>query len=114
MEPGKGQFKDGGRGDFSYVYVSKFSPAKDEGESDLVTIGPCCNTDYRQGPEKFIEPGAENIENSSMVIWYVAQMRNDDRKGNEYCWAENVLEDGVWRTKAYPCFAGPMFVPVKN
>ncbi len=114
MEPGKGQFKDGGRGDFSYVYVSKFSPAKDEGESDLVTIGPCCNTDYRQGPEKFIEPGAENIENSSMVIWYVAQMRNDDRKGNEYCWAESVLNtNGVYETRVYPCFCGPMFIPVK-
>ncbi len=23
MEPGKGQFKDGGRGDFNYVYVTK-------------------------------------------------------------------------------------------
>lgn len=114
MEPGRGQFKDGGRGDFSYVYVSKFNPAKDEGESDLVTIGPCCNTDYHQGPEKFIEPLAENIENSSLVIWYVAQMRNDDRKGNEYCWAESVLNgSGLYETKVYPCFCGPMFIPVK-
>lgn len=113
IEPGKGQFKDGGRGDFSYVYVTKHTTGKDEGENDLVTIGPCCNTDYHQGPEKFIEPGPEDIQNSSLVVWYVAQLKNDDRKGNEYCWAENILENGVWVTKTYPCFAGPMFIPAK-
>jgi hypothetical protein len=114
MEPGRGQFKDGGRGDFSYVFVTKHTDGRDEGENDLVTIGPCCNTDYHQGPEKFIEPQPEEITNSSLVVWYVAQMRNDDRKGNEYCWAENVLEKGVWKTKAYPCFCGPMFIPEKS
>jgi hypothetical protein len=112
MEPGRGQFKDRGRGDFNYVYVTRQVNGRDEGENDLVTIGPCCNTDYHQGPEKFIEPQPEDIENSSLVIWYVAQMRNDDRKGNEYCWAENVLENGIWNTKVYPCFCGPMFIPV--
>jgi len=114
MEPGRGQFKDGGRGDFNYVYVTKHVKGRDEGENDLVTIGPCCNTDYRQGPEKFIEPQPEDIQNSSLVVWYVAQMRNDDRKGNEYCWAENVLENGIWNTKVYPCFCGPMFVPASK
>jgi hypothetical protein len=113
IEPGQGQFKDGGRGDFSYLYVTKNNPGREEGENDLPTIGPCCNTDYHQGPEKFIEPNPEKIQNSSLVVWYVAQLRNDDRKGNEYCWAENVLENGIWKTKVYPCFAGPMFVPVK-
>jgi hypothetical protein len=113
IEPGQGQFRDGGRGDFSFLYVTKNIPGREEGENDLPTIGPCCNTDYHQGPEKFIEPNPENIQHSSLVIWYVAQLRNDDRKGNEYCWAENVLENGVWKTKVYPCFAGPMFVPVK-
>lgn len=113
MEPGRGQFNDGGRGDFSYVYVTKNIPGREEGENDLPTIGPCCNTDYHQGPEKFIEPQPDNISNSPLVVWYVAQMRNDDTKGNEYCWAENILENGVWSTKVYPCFAGPMFVPVK-
>ncbi len=112
MEPGKGQFGDGGRGDFSFVYVTKNAADKNEGESDLPTIGPCCNTDYRQGPEKFIEPSPENISNSELVVWYVAQLRNDDRKGNEYCWAESVLEKGIYKTKAYPCFCGPMFTPI--
>ncbi|MEQ1675521.1 MAG: hypothetical protein ABL876_02395 [Chitinophagaceae bacterium] len=113
MEPGRGQFKDGGRGDFSFVYVTKNIPGREEGENDLPTIGPCCNNDYHQGPEKFIEPQPDDITNAPLVVWYVAQLKNDDRKGNEYCWAENVLENGVWKTKVYPCFAGPLFVPVK-
>jgi len=114
IEPGKGQFKDGGKGDFSFMYVTKHSNVKDEGESDLLTIGPCCNTDYHQGPEKFIEPEPENIQNTSLVLWYVAQLKNNDQKGNEYCWAESVLQDGVYITKVYPCFAGPMFIPIKK
>jgi hypothetical protein len=112
MMPGNAQFKDGGRGDNAYVYVTKLHPDKDEGETDLVTIGPCCNTDYKQGPEKFIEPAAENIAGSRLVVWYVAQLKNDDTGGSEYCWAESYLEKGVYKTKAYPCFSGPMFVPV--
>jgi hypothetical protein len=114
IEPGKGQFGDGGRGDFSFLYVTKNAAGKDEGESDLPTIGPCCNTDYHQGPEKFIEPNAENITNSGLVVWYVAQLRNNDAKGQEYCWAESVVENGVYKTKTYPCFCGPMFIPVKK
>lgn len=113
IEPGKGQFKDGGRGDFSYLYVTKNAEDKNEGENDLPTIGPCCNTDYHQGPEKFIEPNPENISNSSLVVWYVAQLKNDDTKGREYCWAESVLENGIYKTKVYPCFCGPLFVPIK-
>ena len=114
IEPGRGQFKDGGRGDNAYVYVTKLHADKDEGETDLVTIGPCCNTDYKQGPEKFIEPNAENIQNTQIVVWYVAQMKNDDTKGREYCWAERYLENGVYKTHTYPCFSGPMFIPIKN
>ena len=114
IEPGRGQFKDGGRGDNAYVYVTKLHADKDEGETDMVTIGPCCNTDYKQGPEKFIEPNAENIQNTQIVVWYVAQMKNDDTKGREYCWAERYLENGVYKTHTYPCFSGPVFIPIKN
>lgn len=114
MEPGNGQFKDGGRGDNAYVYVTRLHTDKDEGETDLVTIGPCCNTDYKQGPEKFIEPNAENIQNTQLVLWYVAQLKNDDTKGREYCWAESYLENGIYKTRTYPCFSGPMFVPVNK
>ena len=112
IEPGKGQFADGGRGDNAYVYTTINKPA-DEGESDMVTIGPCCNTDYHQGPEKFIEPVPEDIHNKKLVVWYVAQLKNDNTKGSEYCWAESVLENGVYVTKTYPGFCGPMFIPVK-
>ncbi len=114
MQPGNGQFGDAGRGDNAYVYITQNKPAVDEGESDLVTIGPCCNTDYQQGPEKFIEPSPDNIQNKKLVVWYVAQLKNDDSMGREYCWAESVLENGVYVTKGYPCFAGPMFIPIKK
>lgn len=36
IEPGNGQFNDGGKGDFSFLYVTKNTAGKDEGESDLV------------------------------------------------------------------------------
>ena len=113
VEPGNGHFNDGGRGDNAYLYVTKLHSDIDEGETDLITIGPCCNTDYHQGPEKFIEPQPENIENTQLVVWYVAQMKNDDTKGKEYCWAERYLENGVYKTHTYPCFSGPMFWPFK-
>lgn len=113
LEANRGQFNDKGRGDNAFVYVTKNAPDRDEGESDLVTIGPCCNTDYRQGPEKFIEPAPESIENSSLVVWYVAQLKNDDEKGKEYCWAESVIENGVYKVIEHPCYSGAMFVPIK-
>lgn len=115
LEPSRGQFNDGGRGDNAYVYVTRWHADKDEGDADLVTIGPCCNTDYHQGPEKFIEPSPENIASSRVVIWYVPQMKNDNTKGREYCWAESFIgKTGTKETKVYPCFAGPLFVPVKK
>ncbi len=114
IEPGKGQFNDSGRGDNAYLYITKNHLDKNEGETDLVTIGPCCNSDYRQGPEKFIEPNPEQIVNTDLVLWYVPQMKNDDTPGSKYCWAETYYEGGVYKIKSYPCFAGPMFVPFKK
>ena len=113
LEANRGQFNDNGRGDNAFVYVTKNAPERDEGESDLVTIGACCNTDYRQGPEKFIEPAPEPIENSPLVVWYVAQLKNDNEKGKEYCWAESVIENGVYKVIEHPCYSGAMFVPLK-
>lgn len=113
IEPGRGQFNDGGRGDNAFTYITKMKRDLDEGESDLVTIGPCCNTDYHQGPEKFIEPSPDNIENSKLVFWYVPQLKNDDRTGKEYCWANAFIKDGMFSTTIFPCWAGPMFVPIK-
>lgn len=113
IEPGKGQFNDGGKGDNAYLYLTKNHLNKNEGETDLVTIGPCCNTNHEQGPEKFINAVPESTVNTDLVLWYVPQMKNDDRPGSKYCWAETYYENGVYKIKAYPCFAGPMFVPQK-
>jgi hypothetical protein len=112
LEPGRGQFGDGGRGDNAFIYVTRRHDDRDEGDSDMTTIGPCCNIDYHQGPEKFIEPAAEPLAGAPLVLWYVPQLKNDDRPGNGYCWAESVLEDGIYRVKQYPCYAGPMLRPV--
>lgn len=109
LEPGRGQFKDGGRGDNAFVYVTQLHIDKDEGETDMVTIGPCCNVDYQQGPEKFIN--GETVIEKGIVLWYVPQLKNDDAPGRQYCWAESILENGVYKTKAYPCMSGPLFVP---
>jgi hypothetical protein len=112
VEPNRGQFNDGSRGDFAWTYVTRNDAGRDEGESDLITVGPCCNTDHRQGPEKFIEPSAEPIKDTALVLWYVSQMKNDDRPGSKYCWADSVLVDGVFAAQEYPCYTGPMFVPI--
>ncbi len=112
IEPSRGQFNDKGRGDNAYFYTTVNHPEKPEGESDLVTIGPCCNNDYRQGPEKFIEN--EPAVDKTLVLWYVPQLKNDDTKGNEYCWAESYLKNGVWKSRPMPCWAGPMFIPIKK
>ncbi|HMS41037.1 MAG TPA: hypothetical protein PKE69_12480 [Pyrinomonadaceae bacterium] len=113
VEANRGQFGDKGRGDNAFVYVTKSFPDRDEGESDLVTIASCCNTDYKQGPEKFIEPQPEPINNSPLVVWYVPQLKNDSEKGKEYCWAESVVENGIYKVKEYPCYSGAMFVPIR-
>jgi hypothetical protein len=113
LQPAQGKFNDGGRGDNAFIYTTLNIPNRDEGDADLPTIGPCCNTDYKQGPEKFIEPNPENIQGKQLVVWYVAQLKNDDTKGREYCWAESFLENGIYKTKSYPCFAGPKFIPIK-
>lgn len=114
LEPGRGQFGDGGRGDNAYVYVTRFHADLDEGESDLNTIGPCCNNDFKQGPDKFIDASPENISNTQLVVWYVAQMKNDDTPGRQYCWVESYLDKGIYKTHVYPCFSGPMFVPINK
>ncbi|MEX1018598.1 MAG: hypothetical protein WDZ49_03010 [Litorilinea sp.] len=107
--PGTGQFGDGGRGDHAYVYVTRYTQG--EGDMNLVTIGPCCNTDHLQGPEKFINEPPEPIRGENIVLWYVAQMENDSVPGSEYCWADVVVEEGVFVPRVWPCMAGPLFVP---
>jgi hypothetical protein len=111
ITPSKGQFGDGGRGDSPYVYVTRDAADRDEGKSDLPTLGPCCNTNHEQGPEKFINNPPESIANSKMVLWYVPVLKNDNREGKEYCWANSVIEKGLIEPKLFPCFSGPMLTP---
>ncbi|MEZ4832000.1 MAG: hypothetical protein R2873_08355 [Caldilineaceae bacterium] len=110
IEPGRAQFGDGGRGDNAFTYVTVHHP--EEGDADMPTLGTCCNSDYHQGPIAFVEPQPEALAGHDLVLWYVPQQENDERPGLEYCWADFVLEDGVYAPKAWPCAAGPMFVPM--
>jgi hypothetical protein len=102
-------------GDNAYLYVTRHPTGRDEGASDMPPIGTCCNNDHRQGPQRFLEPKEPiNPRNASpLVLWYVAQMVNDARAGHEYCWADFVIEGGVYVPKAYPCYSGPIlqYVP---
>lgn len=111
LEPGRGQFKDGGRGDHAFSYVSVRKP--EEGEQDTVSLGSCCNSDYRQGPEQFIEP-AESLQDKDLVLWYVPQIKNDGNPGNEYCWADTQVKHGIQAIEVWPCWSGPMFIPIKE
>lgn len=112
VAPGLGQFGDGGRGDNPYTYVTRRHVDRNEGDVDLITIGSCCETHHAQGPEKFIDTPPEPIVDTQLVLWYVAQMKNDDQPGQQYCWAETVVENGIYTPKIYPCAAGPLLAPV--
>jgi hypothetical protein len=118
VEPNRGQFlngsgqSDGSKGDFAYTYITVNHADKDEAKSDMVTIGSCCNTDHKQGPEQFMQP-AEPLANKNLVMWYVPQIKNDGAKGSEYCWADTRVENGIPKIKVWPCYAGPMFVPIQ-
>jgi hypothetical protein len=114
IEPGRGQFGDGGRGDDPFVYLTRRHLDRNEGDVDLITIGSCCNSDYQQGPEKFIDSPPEAATEAQLVFWYVAQMKNDDKPGEQYCWVETIVENGIYTPQTFPCAAGPLLAPVTN
>jgi hypothetical protein len=111
LTPGRGQFGDKGRGDNAYLYLTRYHADRDEGQSDMPTIGPCCNSDHEQGPEKFIDQPPEAIKDQRIVIWYVPQLKNDGTPGREYCWASSELVDGKIEKREYPCVSGPLLTP---
>ena len=112
IEPNRGQFGDGSKGDFAYTYITVNHKDKDEAKSDMMTIGSCCNTNHEQGPEQFMQP-AESLDKQNLVMWYVPQIKNNGTPGSEYCWADTRVEQGVAKIKVWPCYAGPMFIPIK-
>jgi len=105
IEPGQGQFGDGGRGDFAFLYATQHHSA--EGDTDLPAIGFCCNDDYQQGPDQFVN--GESITGQDIVLWYVPQMQTDASAGKYYCWTISGDPNPV----TYPCASGPMFVPMR-
>ena len=111
LEPGHAQFQDKGRGDNAYLYLTAAHVNKDEGASDLPTMGPCCNTDHQQGPEKFIDNPPELLTGKQVVFWYVPQLKNEGTPGREYCWGSSHIENGVVVKEEYPCIAGPRLIP---
>jgi hypothetical protein len=113
IEPDYGQYGKKGRGDAAFVYVSKYHDDKDEGVTDMVTIGDCCSYNYKQGPEKFLEP-AENLDKSKLILWYVPRMYNDKRAGLEYCWAKMDASEGKLEVRTWPGTVGPKFIPISK
>ncbi len=110
IEPNHGQFRDESRGDNAKIFVTRFK--QNEGETDLLTLGSCCNLD-EDGVEIFMND-QEGIDAQNLVIWYVPHIRNDMRVGHEYCWADTVIgDDGNLEVKIWPCVVGPKFVPIK-
>lgn len=108
IESGQGQFPYNRGGDNAYTYITNYNP--DEGEADLLTLGGCCNEDYQQGPEQFVNN--EPLRQTGLVMWYVPQLENDDTSGHEFCWADSVVQDGLYGAQVWPCAAGPLFVPL--
>lgn len=106
LEPGQGQFGDGGEGDDAFIYVAQHHP--NEGDTDLGAVGSCCNDDHNQGPQQFLNN--ESISDENIVIWYVPQMVTDASGPDYYCWTLQGEPNPI----TYPCFAGPMFVPITN
>jgi hypothetical protein len=104
IEPGQGQFGDGGRGDFAYIYAAQHHEA--EGDTDLGSIGSCCNDNEQQGPDLYLN--GESIAGQDIVLWYVAQLQTEVGTGENYCWTVH----GDPNPETYPCPAGPMFVPM--
>jgi hypothetical protein len=109
LAPGQNQSPEQ-RGDDAYLYITRTQAA--EGETDLPTIGSCCNADEKQGPDAFVN--GESIEGAPLTIWYVAQMHNDATPGKQYCWADSVVQDGVYVPRAWPCQAGPRLTPIQG
>jgi hypothetical protein len=110
VAPNRGQLPDGDRGDRAFTYVTIARPG--EGDADLLTIGPCCNEDFQQGPEKFMQP-PEPLAGEDLVMWYVAQLKNDDTPGAEYCWVTTEVVDGNLVNRVHPCAFGALFVPAQ-
>jgi hypothetical protein len=100
-----GQFAPEERGDEPFWYITRHRPS--EGDADLGSFGSgyCCNDNHQQGPEIFVNN--ETIGSENIVLWYVAQNRTSVTEPY-YCWTLQGEPNPI----TYPCFSGPMFVPI--
>lgn len=101
LEPGVGQFEPGSDPDNAFIYVVRHYP--NEGDTDLGVIGDCCLDNYQQGPHIYLNN--ESVENTNIVVWYVAQLVTDAAAPDYYCWTVT----GDPNPETYPCWSGPMF-----
>lgn len=109
IEPNRGQFGDKSRGDHATLFASKFKAL--EGDTDLLTLGSCCDLEI-DGAESYLEDN-ESLNGENIVLWYVPRIQNDARDGHEYCWADtSIADDGNVEVKVWPCAVGPKFVPI--
>jgi hypothetical protein len=110
IEPNRGQFHDQSRGDNATMFVTKHKEG--EGDKDLLTLGSCCNLE-EDGVERYVDTH-ESIKDENLVLWYVPRIKNDARKGHEYCWADTVIDSsGNIEVRTFPCIVGPKFVPIQ-
>lgn len=105
ISPVNGDWSDQERGDNAYVYFTK-GDLPNEGGDDTPTLGPCCNTDEKQGPEKFIN--GESLADSEVTLWYVPQIMNSFTPGSEFCYAKTYYDEGQRKIKVWPCDSGPL------
>ncbi len=91
----------------AFVYVVRYHV--DEGDSNMPTLGSCCHLDYRQGPESFINQPPEPITDGRWVLWYVPMVENNPNPGQERCWADTQVVNGIYQVKVWPCWAGLRF-----
>ncbi len=104
--------KDRSRVDFSYSYVCSYHKEKEEGQSNMSTIGTHDAKNHKHGPDKFVN--GELLSGGDVVLWYVPQMSNDSTEGSKYCWVDVLVEEGKELTRVWPGEAGLVFVPIKT
>lgn len=101
-----GQFENG-RGDNPFLFPTRHHA--DEGDTDLyVFASGCCHDDHQQGPHLYLN--GESIDSENIVLWYVPQAQTDAALPEYYCWTVA----GEPNPETYPCYMGPLFVPMSG
>ena len=66
IEPGIGQFNDGGREDNPFVYITLHKPAEGDGDLGAFNSSYCCNDDHLQGPDLYLNN--ESVDGANLVL----------------------------------------------